>query len=255
MAVFNGTFKSKKLGMDTQVVIILPQDQSKVKELKILYLLHGLSDNATAWTRFTQIERYAIEKGFIVIMPEVQRSFYTNMIYGRSYFDYITEELPSMCEKMFGIQRDRTNTFIAGLSMGGYGALKCALRCMDQYAAVASFSGVCNLKERIQDTKKENDLMLVNEWVAIMGEDLKLDESDDLFDLASVYQTVSQKPEILLTCGLEDFLYQDNKTFRNHLELLGYDPKYLEWEGDHNWKFWDTSIEIAMDFFEHLKKS
>ncbi|MGL6173182.1 MAG: hypothetical protein ACRC1P_01030, partial [Cellulosilyticaceae bacterium] len=130
-----------------------------------------------------------------------------------------------------------------------------ALSCMNQYAAVASFSGACNMKERIANIKKDDDLMMLKEWVAIMGENLELAQEDDLFYLARKHQSDDLKPKILLTCGLDDFLYEDNKAFTNHLKLLGYEPKYLEWEGDHEWKFWDTSLEIAMEFFEYIKKS
>lgn len=93
----------------------------------MLYLLHGLSDNHSCWLRRTAVDRYAEEYGIAVVMPEVQRSFYCDMAHGPAYFTYIADELPQICQRLFRLSDKREDTFIAGNSMGGYGALKAAL--------------------------------------------------------------------------------------------------------------------------------
>ena len=116
-----------------------------VRDRKILYLLHGLSDDASAWQRFSAIETYAAQYGLVVVMPSGGRSFYTDQPNGQKYFSYIVEELPRYLEDVFGIIPKRENTLIAGLSMGGYGAFKAAFFHPERYYAAASFSGTLSL--------------------------------------------------------------------------------------------------------------
>lgn len=153
MANFRGSIFSDQLGMRTNITVSLPFDvANKVgvttpqEDMPILYLLHGLSDDNTMWSRYTDIERFADYRGFIVVMPEVQRSFYSDMVYGPNYFSYIADELPQLVKSLFGIERPREKTFVAGLSMGGYGAAKVALSRPDRYMAAASFSGSARCK-------------------------------------------------------------------------------------------------------------
>ena len=95
-------FSSKALEMATSFIALLP-DETPPSEAPVVYLLHGLSDNCTGWTRFTAVERYARERNVAVIMPEVQRSFYADMALGIRYFSYIRDELPAFCQRMFGL--------------------------------------------------------------------------------------------------------------------------------------------------------
>ena len=145
MAFLRCEIASEALRMATAVDVILP-DQGELSRIKTLYLLHGLTDDCTGWTRYTAVERYARERGIAVVLPEVQRSFYTDMVYGLSYFTYVSEELPAVCRRMFGLGAAREQNYIFGLSMGGYGAMKCALTYPERYAGAASFSGVADLR-------------------------------------------------------------------------------------------------------------
>src|SRR3990172_3362593 len=129
--------------------IILPDpgqmNDIPVSQRKVLYLLHGLSDDASAWQRYSPIEILARRYGLVVVMPSVGRSFYADLPNGQKYFAYLTEELPHYLQDVFGILPRPEYTMIAGLSMGGYGALKAALAFPERYFAAASFSGVLSL--------------------------------------------------------------------------------------------------------------
>ena len=149
MAFLRCEIASESLRMATAVDVILP-DKGDLSEVKTLYLLHGLTDDCTGWTRYTAVERYARERGLAVVLPEVQRSFYTDMAYGLPYFTYVSEELPAVCRRMFGLGAAREQNYIFGLSMGGYGAMKCALTYPGRYAGAASFSGVCDLRRTVE---------------------------------------------------------------------------------------------------------
>ena len=112
----------------------------------LLYLLHGLSDDHTAWHRYTAVGRYAEKAGLAVVMPAVHRSFYTNEAHGHRYWDFVSEELPGVVHEFFRVTDRPEETFVAGLSMGGYGALKLALTHPERYAAAASLSGGLDLR-------------------------------------------------------------------------------------------------------------
>ena len=119
MAYFKGSIRSKVLGMDTGLSVVLPLDRAAVPEKKcpVVYLLHGHGENADVWTRMTSAERYANAYGVALIMPEVQRSFYTDMAAGLPYFSYVSEELPKLCEGLFSVSSRREDRFVAGLSI------------------------------------------------------------------------------------------------------------------------------------------
>ena len=123
MAIINCEFHSETLQKDTAMNVILPQNvkaRAKDGKLPVLYLLHGLSDNESAWVRRTSIERYALPYGIAVVMPDGGRSFYTDMAKGGKYWTFITDELPAVCESFFNISGLREYKYIAGLSMGVY---------------------------------------------------------------------------------------------------------------------------------------
>ena len=128
MALLSWNFHSHTLGISASANVILPQAAvEKGEKLPVLCLLHGLSDDHTNWQRRTSIERYADPLGLAVVMPAVNRSFYANMAHGPRYWDFICEELPQLCAIFFPLSDKRADTFVAGLSMGGYGAFKVAL--------------------------------------------------------------------------------------------------------------------------------
>lgn len=248
MSVFEGAIRSNVLEMMTSLTVSIPQGLDG--DIPVLYLLHGLSDNHSAWLRRTNVDRYAEHAGIAVVMPEVQRSFYTDMEYGLSYFTYIAKELPLICRNMFRFSSKREDNFIAGLSMGGYGAIKTALTYPENYIAAASFSGALDVKSRFKVTK---DLMSINECYAINNGVIK--PRDDLFSLASnLAGAHTNVPDLYITCGLSDFLYEDNKRFCAHLDSLSIPHCYEEWEGAHEWDFWDESIRRAIDRFRRNKQ-
>ncbi|MDR2933208.1 MAG: esterase family protein [Oscillospiraceae bacterium] len=250
MALFRGVIRSNVLGMDTGLCVILPQDRllPETAPGKVLYLLHGLGDNCEAWVRYTAIERYARQYALTVVMPEVQRSFYMNMAYGLPYFTYITEELPALCRDMFGISGQKEDSYVAGLSMGGYGAMLCALTCPEKYAGGASFSGAVDFRGVLRDHMNGDN---IKQMQAGIGMDLEVREADDLFLLADRISLLpdSDRPKLYLSCGFDDFLYESNIDYKNHLESKRVSHLFMDWRGDHDWDFWDKSVQHALVYF------
>lgn len=248
MALIDLKFFSEALGVQTSVYVIIPQKSSAGEigvdgkggneKYKCLYLLHGLSDDHSIWLRRTSIERYAAKYGICVVMPYGGRSFYTDMKYGEKYFTYITEELPMRISEFLNVSDKREDTFIAGLSMGGYGALKAALSKPEKYCAAAGMSSVTDIKERQFD-----DLMK-----PIFGDPIVIEDKDDLFSLAEKTAKAIDKPQIYMCVGFEDFLYEQNVKFKNKLNSLGYELTYAESKGNHNWDFWDEYIQYILEW-------
>lgn len=235
--------KSETLGMQSDIRVLLPKGDRPLSGWPVLWLFHGLSDDHTTWTRQTSLERYVRDLGLAVVMPNVHRSFYTNMVRGLPYFDYIRNELPHVCRNMFHLASGRESNFTAGLSMGGYGAFKLALTHPDRYAAAASLSGALHISglSQIQDQAQR-----MIEMENIFG---PLDEVDgSAHDLIALARSAEQPlPVLYQCCGTQDYLYDSNLQFRNSLQTLGtVNLTYAEGPGQHTWDYWDQMIQEVL---------
>lgn len=246
MALIDLKFYSQMLGMQAEAYVVIPQKSTKGEigidgkkdsnRYKCLYLLHGLSDDHSIWLRRTSIERYAADYGICVIMPCGAKSFYTDMKYGMKYFSYITEELPAVVREFLNVSDKREDTFIAGLSMGGYGALKAALRKPETFCAAAGLSSVADIKNGMF-----NDVL-----VPVFGENIEIPDEEDLFYLADKTNANPLKPRIYMGVGTEDFMYKDNVALKEKFESLDFDFTYRESVGSHSWVFWDEYIQYVL---------
>jgi S-formylglutathione hydrolase FrmB len=252
MALIQCQFYSDVLSLSTSMTVILPQQTTSQigmqnKQMgdkhKTLFLLHGFSDDDTIWTRRTSIERYVAPLGLAVVMPQVHQSFYTDMKYGNRYWTFLTEELPHIARSFFPLSAKREDNFVAGLSMGGYGALKWALRHPENFAAAASLSGAVDMANWIKQ-----DGHLDNVFELIYGdEDIKNTENDLLWLLEKGDKMPEQpKPAIYQCCGTDDFLYESNVTFKEKCEQTSYELTTDFGPGAHDWQYWDDKIQDVL---------
>ncbi len=256
MAFLDFHFFSETLGLTCAAHVILPQKTTlqigmsggkRLEKYPTLYLLHGLSDDHTIWTRRTSIERYAAERNIAVVMPAVGRSFYQDMTCGPKYWTFVSEELPALCQHYFPLSSAREDNFAAGLSMGGYGALRLGLARPDKFAAAASLSGALDLARRLREAGKPLARIDRNEWVGICGPELKAPADTNLWLLASnAASSAGPKPALYLACGTEDELIGDTRTFRQHLDAVGLPLTYHESPGAHEWGYWDAQIQRVL---------
>lgn len=123
--------------------------------------MHGGTEEHTIWIRKTSIERYVDGKNVCIIMPAVDWSFFADMVHGNNYFTYLTEELPDLIHDIFNTSVACEDNYVAGVSMGGYGAFKLALNYPDRYSKVASIFGSLDLKA-MYDYTLENDKHTAN---------------------------------------------------------------------------------------------
>ena len=249
MALLHVHYFSDALGVQTSVEVILPEmkqgigvDAAGDAALpRVLYLLHGYSDDHTIWQRRTSVERYAAAHNLAVIMPGVNHSFYCNELYGERYWDFVSQELPAVMHRFFRLSDKPEDTFVAGLSMGGYGAMKLALNFPGRFGAAASFSGAVDIAS-IKDRRNEI-------WRRVTGGKSIKGTDCDIFHLVKVNADAPVKPRLYVSCGTADFLYAQHQKFIPALKKAGWDVTHREEPGaTHEWGFWDGEIRRFIEF-------
>ncbi len=241
MNLLTARVRSEALGFSTGVSVLLPTTPPPAAGHPVLYLLHGLTDDHTAWVRNTRVEAYAEAAGTAVVMPEVQRSCYHDPPHGSAYFMWLSEELPAFVASSLRVSDRREDTRVAGLSMGGYGATRWWLRHPHRFAAAASFSGLVDV-----DTRAEWEDPGSVVPVAFGSREGFLGSGADLFALASKADAAALPP-LTLDCGDEDFLFEGNRRFAAHAETLGL-PVKPTWHAGraHTWDYWDERVEAFL---------
>ena len=245
MSVIQMRMFSEKLGMYTPVTIILPlprDAKTEIEPLPVLYLLHGMGDNHSAWLRKSAVERYAQEKGIAIVMPDGELSCYEDMAHGRAYRSFITGELWEYMGKNFPLSKKRNENFIAGCSMGGFGALKLAIANPDKWSAVGCFSAA-HFEYR-PDAQRNRDMLNM-----VYGDRINQYDAQIAADIASVNEG-SLPMRIWHSCGDADVLKENALKSRSFFEALEPNSIHYHFEmlpGRHDWALWDESLRRFMD--------
>jgi S-formylglutathione hydrolase FrmB len=253
MALITCDFYAETLELSTSMTVLLPQRTRTRIGLTgapagehgapVLYLLHGLSDDHTIWQRHTSIERYAAPLGLAVVMPNVHRSFYSDERYGSPFWTFLTGELPALVSQFFRVSTRRADTYVAGLSMGGYGAFKWALREPGRFAAAASMSGAVDVVELAE--RPERARLFDRVHGDVIGPD------EDLLRLVAAADPATL-PALHLSCGTDDPLFAANRRFVGVAKGAGV-PLTVDFRpGGHDWQFWDDEIRTVLDWLPGL---
>jgi putative tributyrin esterase len=236
-------FFSKTLGMRVAMNALLPDNHEG--PLATLYLLHGLSDDHTIWTRLTRLESYTWSLPLAIVMPQGFRGFYTNHENGPAYADYIVNDVIETAQRVLPLSRKPKNRSIAGLSMGGYGALRLALGYPGLFIAAASHSGA--LLYGHQKSKHPKGGSHDYEYNLMFGKN-PAGTQHDLLHLAAQRRADKQLPKLYLDCGTDDFLLDHNQQFTLSLSQQKIPHVYNEFPGSHNWDYWDLHIRDSLEF-------
>lgn len=248
MSLIRMNFFSEALNMFMPVNIVLPLPRSAAAEargLPALILLHGMGDDYSAWLRKTAIERYALDAGLVVVMPDGELSCYENMAHGGRYRDYISLELPRVMRETFPLSADREKNFIAGCSMGGFGALKLGLSCPEQWSAIGCFSAAH--MEYIPDSPRVRATLARVYGGAIDACDARIER-----DIRAVN---ASGPDVRIwhACGDADALRENALKTRAHFEALPPGSIHYRFEmlsGRHDWALWDAMAARFLPWLE-----
>ena len=258
MALLHCNFMSRSLGRPVPIQVILPTDkmagpqgQAPQGPFKTLYLLHGIFGDETDWVCGTRLQSWAQDRNLAVVMPAGENSFYVdNPRASRLYGTYIGKELVDFTRRTFPLSAKREDTFIGGLSMGGFGAIVNGLQNPETFGAVCALSSALIL-DSMMENKEYTDFLMTNKgyYESVFGDLDQVRGSDMDYDaLAEKVAKEPVKPRFYMACGTEDGLIGVNRAFRDHLQGLGFDVTYEEGPSVHDWYFWDKYILKAMEW-------
>lgn len=260
MAFIQVNLMSEALVRPVPVNVILPVDKlvmpgmpkREEKPYKTLYLLHGVFGNYMDWVCNTRLIRYAEEHDLAIVMPSGDNAFYVDQPAGHNYYgEFIGKELVELTRKMFPLSREREDTYIGGLSMGGFGALRNGLKYSDTFGRIVVLSGAL-LTEQMAARTEEHPLFIESKSYAeaCFGDLTRLLESDKNPKwLAKKLQKAGKElPGIYIACGESDGMLPLSKEMAAFLEEQGATVTYETGPGGHDWDFWDTYVKRAIEW-------
>lgn len=260
MAIISVDFFSTSVMRTIPIKVILPVDKLSFPPkpvtaekpcFKTLYLLHGIFGDDTDWITGTRINRWAMDRNLCVVMPAGENNFYLdNETTKNRYSTLIGQELVNMTRKMFPLSDKKEDTFIAGLSMGGFGAIVNGLTYSDTFGYIAGLSSGLILETVNGHEGAGHGLMDEGQMEAIFGPKDKIKGSKaDYYKLAKdLKDSGKELPKMYLCCGVDDALLASNKKYADYLKEIGFDVTYVEGPGNHEWDFWDRYILKILDW-------
>lgn len=260
MSLVQVNFVSKKLFRTVTFNAIIPVDKVTSTEdgqtkgrLKTLYLLHGALGNHTDYISGTRIQRWAEENNLAVIMPSGENQFYVDKPeQGEYYGGFVADELVEFTRKMFPLSHKREDTFIAGLSMGGYGAIVNGLKYHETFSHIGAFSPAVFLKEVLSKDPSSagSGVFDAGFYNNVFGgiDTIKNSDKDYYYLIDELIKNKQDLPKIYLPIGTEDFLLDSVRDFHENLKERSIDLTYIEDTGGHEWDFWDTYLKRFLDW-------
>lgn len=220
---------------------------SRATRYPVLYLLHGWSGHYDSWLANTSLARYAAEHRLIVVTPEGDNGWYTDSAASPAdkFESYVLQELIPDVERRFRTISARRGRGVAGCSMGGYGALKLALKHPEVFALAASTSGALDAASRSDDAS-------IMQTFGDVGSATR--EENDLQRLAREFPAERRGllPFLYLDCGDKDPWFKVNRDFADLLTERGMAHEYRQLPGEHIWPYWDRQLREILRQAEEM---
>ena len=259
MATIKVNYFSNMLMRSVDFNLILPNDvfpgmisgnTNYNRKMKTLYLLHGFSGNCDDWLYGSFAQQLSIKYNIAIVMPSGENSFYLDgKGSGKKYGEFIGKELIDYTRKTFGLSDKKEDTFIAGLSMGGFGAIRNGLKYNDTFGKVVGLSSALIINE-IKNKKEDfrNEVADFDYYTSTFGNLLELEESENNpeYLVKKIINENGEFPAIFMACGTEDFLLERNRQFYRFLLDENVEVMYVETPGEHNWDFWNLHFEESI---------
>ncbi|MEP6945926.1 MAG: alpha/beta hydrolase family protein [Acidobacteriota bacterium] len=246
--LIDDVFYSSLIQKNVPCRIVIPDSASHGNEpIPVLYLLHGLFGSCENWTDLTALKSYVGNAPLLVVMPDGGNNWYTDS--REKYESYLIQDLMPEIEGRFNAGTDPAKRAIAGNSMGGYGALKIALRYPEIFSFAASFSGALQATRFLQGSEESELAPSILRIFGDMQSRVRLD--NDLFSLAARSSGNSDGlPYIYFDCGLDDEFIAANREFSSTLAKAGIEHEFLEIAGGHDWPYWDERIRYLISILK-----
>ena len=251
MVLFRGDIKCKSLQRRTSISVILPadnihflQDAEEIvpKPYRTLYLLHGLYGSDDIFLANTSIQKFAEDNGIAIVIPCGENSFYVDNPKAHAYYGkYVGQELLDITRNIFPLSHRREDTFIAGFSMGGYGAVRNGLKYHENFSKIGMISAALITDDIVNYTEDGNVLRSRNFYESIFGHLDELKGSD--MDPKALIERCPNVPDIYMACGEDDFLFEKNVDFHEFLKDINVDADFVKASGEHTWEFCDKYIK------------
>lgn len=248
--IVDGTYQldSKLMGRRMPYHVILPAAYHTKTEsgrrYPVIYLLHGLTGNFTNWPTKTPLAEYASELDAVIVSVEGENGWYTDNLVkdGQAYESYIIRELIPEVDKKFRTLSRRDMRSIAGLSMGGYGAIKFGIKYPEMFYIVGSFSGALGAAS-YDDRSRPSLANTIAEIMGPVGSETR--KSNDIFFLIrnATPEKLKELPFIYFDCGTEDFLFKTNREFADLLLEKKLPHEFRQLPGAHNWQYWNAQVD------------
>jgi putative tributyrin esterase len=235
-------FRSSSLNRDMHYLILLPHDYAGGKRFPVLYLLHGLYGDYKNWDTRTRLEADAESLPLLIVMPDAGDSWYTNSATkpADKFEDYIAKDLISEIDGKYRTIPDKSSRAIAGLSMGGYGAVKLALKYPERFAFVGSLSGAFNAAQNLDDLRPD----FRNKLLEVFGAAANHTRAEN--DVFLLLKDSHAYPYFYLACGSADFFLDTNRALAAHLSRQKIPYEYHETQGGHDWQYWDSALDSML---------
>lgn len=253
MAIMHVTFASQCLKRWTDFTVIVPlekgpdEQKEKPEKFPTLYLLHGYTGNCLDWCTGSSIRAYAEKNQLAVVMPSGENSFYLDDEQADIRYAGYLAELVAFTRGMFPLSEKREETYIGGLSMGGFGALRNGFYYSELFGKAICLSGAY-IQDSLADMKEEGNGVAPRGYYERIFGDLKTAAQSDKNPVVCAQKAVQRGlvPDVFMACGTEDFLLSENRAMQEKLKQLGVCVNYFEAGGAHNWEFWNVWIEKAV---------
>lgn len=263
MAIHYVRFRANSLASNGEFYLLLPDKQIPPflannphyqRPVKTLILLHGYSGDCTDWLYNAPVQDYMFKYNLAIVMPTGGLNFYIDKKEtGRQYCKFIGEDLVNYLRDTYGLCKNREDTLIGGLSMGGFGAFHTGFAYPDRFSSIIALSSALII-HKLKDMKPDMaDPVMANYeyYVDTFGDLSKAEEADcnpEVLFLRNKENGI-ENPRVFMACGKQDFLYQDNLAMKQFLEKENADFKYVEGDGIHNWDFWIPRSEEGIKYF------
>ena len=251
MVLFRGDVKCKSLQRRTSISVILPSDNihflQDAEEIvpqpyRTLYLLHGLYGSDDIFLANTSIQKFAEDHGIAIVIPCGENSFYVDNVSAHAYYgEYVGSELLDITRNIFPLSDKREDTFIAGFSMGGYGAIRNGLKYFQNFSKIGMISSALITDDIVSYTSDDNVLRSREFYESIFGNLDEIKGSD--MDPKALIDDCDEIPDIFMACGYDDFLHDKNVDYYEFLKSRDVNVDFIEAPGEHTWEFCDRYIK------------